>query len=113
MNRISIRGVGTAAAAVAATALAVGAQVPAADAQEPSTHASSASSLTLDLLLTTNNTAIVFWPSPSTGFHLQQNTNITTTNWVAAPQGVTDNGTIKYITINPTSGKLFYRLINP
>jgi hypothetical protein len=58
MNRISIRGVGTAAAAVAATALAVGAHVPAADAQEPSTQASHASSLTLDLLVTNNNTAI-------------------------------------------------------
>jgi len=63
MNRISIRGVGTAAAAVAATALAVGTQVPAADAQEPSTHASHASSLTLELLVTNNNTAITF-PAP-------------------------------------------------
>ena len=60
MNRISIRGVGSAAAAVAATALAVGAHVPAADAQEPTTHASHASSLAFDLLVTNNNTAIAF-----------------------------------------------------
>jgi len=58
MNRISIRGVGTAAAAVAATALAVGAHVPSADAQEPATHASHAPLLTMDLLVTTGNTAI-------------------------------------------------------
>ena len=66
MNRISIRGVGTAAAAVAATALAVGAHVPVANAQEASTHASHASSLTLDLLVTTNNTAITS-PVQATG----------------------------------------------
>ena len=66
MNRISIRGVGTAAAAVAATALAVGAHVPSADAQEPATHPSHASSLTMDLLVTTSNTAITF-PAPQTG----------------------------------------------
>jgi hypothetical protein len=63
MNRISIRGVGTAAAAVAATALAVGAHVPAADAQETGSHASSASrasSLALDLMSTNSNTDIAF-----------------------------------------------------
>lgn len=63
MNRISIRGVGTAAAAVAATALAVGTQVPSADAQEPSTYASQASWLTLDLLVTNNNTDVTL-PAP-------------------------------------------------
>jgi len=67
MNRISIRGVGTAAAAVAATALAVGAHVPSADAQEPATHASHAPLLTMDVLVTTGNTAITFpAPSPAT-----------------------------------------------
>jgi hypothetical protein len=66
MNRISIRGVGTAAAAVAATALAVGAHLPAADAQEAGSHASTASrasSLTLDLMSTNSNTDIAFRPS--------------------------------------------------
>ncbi len=66
MNRISIRGVGTAAAAVAATALAVGAHVPAADAQEPSTHASHASLPSLDFMVTTNNTDITY-PAPPAG----------------------------------------------
>ncbi len=63
MNRISIRGVGTAAAAVAATALAVGAQLPAADAQEAASSASAAShapSRTLDLMSTNSNTDIAF-----------------------------------------------------
>ena len=60
MNRISIRGVGTAAAAVAATALAVGAHVPSADAQEPATHTSHASSLAMSAFVTTSNTAIAF-----------------------------------------------------
>jgi hypothetical protein len=60
MNRISIRGVGTAAAAVAATALAVGAQVPTAHAQESAPRVSHASSLTLNLMRTNGNTAIGF-----------------------------------------------------
>jgi len=60
MNRIPIRGVGTAAAAVAATALAVGTHVPAADAQEPSTHASRASTLTFELMATNDNSVFLF-----------------------------------------------------
>jgi hypothetical protein len=67
----------------------------------------------LSILLTATNTAMVYWPSPSTGFELLQNTNITTTNWVTPPQPVTDNGTIKYIIVNPPSGQRFYRLRNP
>jgi hypothetical protein len=67
----------------------------------------------LSILLTATNTALVYWPSPSTGFELLQNTNVVTTNWVTPPQSVTDNGTIKYIIVNPPNGQRFYRLRNP
>jgi hypothetical protein len=67
----------------------------------------------LTIHLTTTNTAVVSWPSPSTGFTLQQNTNLNTTDWVAAPQTVTDNGTNKYIIVNPPTGHRFYRLRGP
>jgi hypothetical protein len=60
MNRISIRGVGTAAAAVAATALAVGAHVPSAEAQESASPASQASMHHFDLMATTQNTTLAF-----------------------------------------------------
>ena len=64
-------------------------------------------------LTNNNNTAMVYWPSPSTGFNLQVNTNLATANWVTPPQSVTDNGTIKYILVNPPTGKGFYRLKSP
>ena len=64
----------------------------------------------LSIKLTTTNTAQVYWASPSTGYNLQVNTNLATANWVAPAESVTDNGTIKYIIVNPPSGKRFYRL---
>jgi len=67
----------------------------------------------LTIRLTTTNTALVSWPSPSTGFTLQQNADLNTTNWVAAPQSVSDNGTNKVILVNPPAGNRFYRLFKP
>jgi hypothetical protein len=64
----------------------------------------------LHITLTSTNTAVVSWPSPSIGFTLQQNADLGTTNWVAAPQTVNDNGTIKFIIVNPPTGNRFYRL---
>lgn len=68
---------------------------------------------TLKISLTATNTAIVYWPSPSTGFSLQQNSSLGTTNWVAVSEAVTDNGTNRFIIVNPPSGNRFYRLIKP
>jgi len=59
------------------------------------------------------STVTVAWPSPSTGFLLQQNTDINTANWVTAPQSVSDNGTHKFIIVNPPAGNRFYRLFKP
>ena len=67
----------------------------------------------LSIKLTTTNTAQVYWPSPSTGFNLQVNTNLATTNWITPAESVTDNGTIKFIIVNPPTGNRFYRLKNP
>src|SRR2546426_401573 len=51
----------------------------------------------LSITLTSTNTALVSWPSPSTGFTLQQNGNtVASANWSNVTAGVTDNGTIKY-----------------
>jgi hypothetical protein len=61
----------------------------------------------------TNNTAMVYWSSPATGYNLQVNTNLATTNWVIPPETVTDNGMIKYILVNPPTGSRFYRLQGP
>jgi hypothetical protein len=67
----------------------------------------------LAIALTATNTAMVSWPSPSAGYNLQMNTDLTTTNWVTPVETVTDNGTIKYIIVNPPTGKRFYRLQHP
>jgi hypothetical protein len=67
----------------------------------------------LTIKLTATNTAQVYWPSPSTGFNLQVNTNLATTNWVTPAETVQDNGTIKFIIVNPPAGNRFYRLKSP
>jgi len=67
--------------------------------------------LTIQQLSVTS--ARVVWPSPSTGFRLQENSDLNTTNWVNAPQAVSDNGTNNFITVNPATSRRFYRLIKP
>jgi hypothetical protein len=61
----------------------------------------------------TNGMVMVSWPSPSTGFNLQFNTNLNSTNWNAPSQTVTDNGTVKYILVNPPTGNEYFRLKSP
>ena len=61
----------------------------------------------------TGNRAVVSWPSPSTGFLLQQNANLNTANWVPASEAVADNGTNRFIIVNPPAGRRFYRLFKP
>lgn len=67
--------------------------------------------LTMQLIST--NTALISWPSPSPGFTLQQNADLNTTNWIAAPQSVSDNGARKFIIVTPPAGNRFYRLLKP
>ena len=67
----------------------------------------------LGIKLTPTNTVQVFWPSPSTGFRLQANTNLATTSWAAPAESTTDNGLVKFIIVNPSAGNRFYRLVSP
>ena len=58
-----------------------------------------------------NNTVTVSWPSPSTGFVLQQNNNANNVaGWSTFGGTINDNGTIKSMTISPPTGNLFFRL---
>jgi hypothetical protein len=41
---------------------------------------------------------------------LQQNADLTGTNWTTPSEGVTDNGTTKSITVNPALGNRLFRL---
>ena len=67
----------------------------------------------LNIQVTATNTIMVSWPSPSTGFNLQQNLDLTTANWVTPSESVNDNGTLKFIIVNPPVGNRFYRLSKP
>ena len=59
------------------------------------------------------DTVVVSWPSPSTGFVLQEVLNLITTNWVNSPQTPGENGSNRQITINPVTGPKFFRLFKP
>jgi len=58
----------------------------------------------------------VAWPSASPGWSLQQNTDLRTPNWLPSGYGgygITDDGTNKSLTMPPTLGNLFFRLLHP
>jgi hypothetical protein len=67
----------------------------------------------LTILRMTTNPTVVSWASPSTGWNLQQNTDPAATNWVTPAETINDNGTSKYILVNPPIGNRFYRLFKP
>ncbi len=58
--------------------------------------------------------AILSWPSPSTGFGLEQNSVFGTTNWSSVGLSPSDNGTTKSVTVPAfMMGNRFYRLHKP
>ncbi len=68
---------------------------------------------TLHIELQTN-TVVVSWPSPSTGWNLQQNTNsVSSLNWSNVTSGIQDDGMAKTFIVNPATGNRFYRLQKP
>jgi hypothetical protein len=67
----------------------------------------------LTIFRSTTNTAVVLWPSPSTGFGLQQNTNsLGSVNW-SNVTAINDDGTNRFIIVNPPAGNRFFRLQKP
>ena len=68
----------------------------------------------LAIAFTTTNTVAVSWPSPSTGFTLQQNTNsVSSVNWSNVVTISVDDGTAKTVIVNPPTGNRYYRLFKP
>jgi hypothetical protein len=55
----------------------------------------------------------VCWPSPSTGFTLQQTSSLSTPVWTVVAQVPSDNGITKCVTLPHTGLATFYRLANP
>jgi hypothetical protein len=65
----------------------------------------------LSIFRTTTNTVAVTWPSPSTGWTLQQNTSsVSSVNWTNVTSGIQDDGTTRTLIVNPITGSRFYRL---
>ncbi len=64
------------------------------------------------LTITRSGTGVIIsWPSPSSGFVLQQNTAVDNApGWLNYTGTINDNGTTKSVTINPPTGNLFFRL---
>jgi len=53
---------------------------------------------------------VLSWPSPSSGFGLQQNSDLTTTNWTTVTSMPMDDGTTKSVKLDAAGSRLFYRL---
>jgi len=64
----------------------------------------------LTIFRTTTNTAVISWPSPSIGWKLQQSGSLSAGSWTVPVETVNDNGTNKFIVVNPPLGNRFYRL---
>ena len=67
----------------------------------------------LRIFLTNTNTAVAAWPLTVQGFTLQQNSDLTTTNWVNATNQVQDIGREHQVILPPLAGQQFYRLKYP
>jgi hypothetical protein len=61
----------------------------------------------------TNNGVVIGWPTSATGFRLQENTDLNTTNWVANSSPTNSVNGTNQVTISPATGNGFFRLINP
>jgi hypothetical protein len=67
----------------------------------------------LRVLLTATNTVVVAWPASSTGFSLQQNTDLRTAVWTGITNTVNVVGSENQVITAPPVGNRFYRLKNP
>jgi hypothetical protein len=65
----------------------------------------------LTITHTTTNTVIVSWPSTATGFNLQTNATLATPSWGASTVTPSDDGSNKFIIVNPPPGNRFFRLV--
>jgi hypothetical protein len=66
--------------------------------------------VTVTVALTHTNTIVLSWPSPSTGFTLQQNSNVGSTNWTNVGLTPSNNGTTMSVVVPASPGSRFYRL---
>jgi hypothetical protein len=63
--------------------------------------------------LTSANTLRIAWPAPSTGYGLEQNADLTTTNWTSVTNTPELVGDEKQVVVSPSGTNRFYRLRGP
>jgi N-acetylneuraminic acid mutarotase len=59
------------------------------------------------------NGAVVSWPYPSTGWVLEQGSDMSGTNWSCCNLSIATNAAGKSVTVSPVVGKMFFRLNLP
>jgi hypothetical protein len=65
----------------------------------------------LSISRTGTSTVVISWPSPSTGWILQQNpNNLNSLNWSDVTGGIQDDGATRTHLITPPTGHRFFRL---
>ena len=64
----------------------------------------------LTIFRTPTNTVVITWPAPSTGFSLQQNSDLKTSNWGPASGSFSVVGSQNQMIVAPPIGNAFYRL---
>jgi len=64
----------------------------------------------LDIAFTPPGGAVIYWPSHSSGWTLQQCSNPAAEDWSTSCFTVSDDGTNCCVTISPPAGNLFFRL---
>jgi uncharacterized repeat protein (TIGR03803 family) len=57
-----------------------------------------------------SSSVTISWPSPSTGYVLQQSTNLLPAGWSDFQGVISNDGTTKSVTISPATGVQFFRL---
>jgi hypothetical protein len=67
----------------------------------------------LTIQLTNVNSVTLSWLAPSNAFRLQQNPNLTTTNWTNVTHSVSVTNSQNQVIMSPAAGNKFYRLVNP
>jgi len=67
----------------------------------------------LSLSLPQPHTLVIAWPTNFSGYELQQNSDLTTTNWVNATDAVGVVGTNNQAVVSTTVSRLFFRLRHP
>lgn len=61
-------------------------------------------------VLVSGHNVTISWPSPSSGFVLQESSSLNPASWNPATQTVNDDGTNRSITLTLPAGSKFYRL---